>query len=188
MKKIFLFLIILNCGIAQAQFEIVPGGFINKENPSQNYVVFNFDDQKASDLYAKVISSITSKYISPDDVTSNIPNEMINLRGVYKDICQVKVLGKKFTYTLECNLIFRFKDNRIRVDTPSENKLYTYSGYMDKCYLFLDKGKNSTDLYLFKTNGDIRYKEAKDEIEIFINGLINSLIYDTDNSNNNDDW
>lgn len=74
------------------------------------------------------------------------------------------------------------------MDTPSENKLYTYSGYMEKCYLFLDKGKNSTDLYLFKTNGDIRYKEAKDEIEIFINGLINSLIYDTDNSNNNDDW
>ena len=89
MKKFFLLLLlILNCSITQAQFEISPGGFINKENPSQNYVVFNFDDQKASDLYAKVLSSITSKYISPDDVTSNIPNEMINLRGVYKDICQ----------------------------------------------------------------------------------------------------
>lgn len=161
-----------------AQFEIIPGTIICKNSPNKNFVVYEFNGKSANYLYTKSLSAITSMFVSANNVTNKVDNEMINIHGVQSDIACIKQLGKTSCFTLDYNLIIRFKDGKIRIDSPQINELYCINGNGDKVYMEIDNSGTKNmgfSLSLFKKSGEPKYKEAKDQLEDFFNKMASNI-------------
>lgn len=54
MKKVLFLIICLSCSlVCFAQFELIPGKLISKENLDKDFVVYEFKGINAHDLYSK---------------------------------------------------------------------------------------------------------------------------------------
>lgn len=192
MKKVLFLVICLFCSLACfAQFELIPGKLISKENPDKDFVVYEFKGIKAHDLYSKALTAITSLYVSADNVTNNVEDKMINIHGVQEDKICIKQLGVVSCFDMSYNLVFRFKDEKLRIDVPIINDIVCVNGYGNTIHMTIGgEGTRLMGTYMsiFKKDNSIKYKEAKINIESFFNNLVNSIIYEIENDNQSKDW
>lgn len=192
MKKIFLLIACLSYSLACfAQFELIPGELVPKENHDKDFVVYEFKGVDAHDLYSKTLAAITSLYVSADNVTNKVEGKMINIHGVQKDKVCIKQLGIVSCFDLNYNLIFRFKDEKLRIDVPIINDIICINGYGDAVHLTIgNEGTKGMGSYMsiFKKDNNVKYKEAKESIESFFNSLVNSIVSEIESDSQSEDW
>lgn len=106
---------------------------------------------------------------------------MINLHGVFPNTIPVKKwLGTHYA-DVDLNLIIYFKDERIRFDTPTINKMICYS------YKPNDTPSEWYFSSFFKKDGKIKNEMAVEGLNQFINKFITNIIEYTSNQTN-EDW
>lgn len=122
MKK-YLFTLILLCvssGLyAQAlvKFNIQPSGNFIAED-GKNFLVVEFEGKSSDELYAMVKNNVLSFYKDPKTVMSENEGSAITIHGFANPIASKKLLVLTTFYGAYYNLVFKFKDGRIRVDAP----------------------------------------------------------------------
>lgn len=126
MKKILFILLIIPflCSAQKANFKLQSDASFLLDNGNKYYVMEAKGSQ--SDLYKKVLSSITKIYVSPKNVISKVENDMISINGISEDFLTYNgMMGVKVLFSMQYNLQFQFKDEKIRVDAPTLIRLFT---------------------------------------------------------------
>ncbi len=172
--------------IANAQekvvFNLYPDGkFKTKDGAS--YLVVKFDTLSSSQLYDMVRSNINAIYKNPKKVISEVENKSISVRGFSQTITTDKLaLSSPSVYSGYYNLLFEFKDGKIKVNAPIIDE-DIYDGTLKTKFEFIAS-------HFFK-NGDLKpkKKEYKDITELQLNIIINKILGLLQNENRiKDDW
>lgn len=155
----------------------------------KEYVIVNFEDKAANELYKMVKDNAMSLYNSPKEVMSENEPTSITFHA-YSD----RLATKTITFIPRLfggyyNMVFHFKDGRIKVDAPLiSDDLKDTSGmlipsaiptFRDLVSGYFDKKGNRKDKSL----------EKIEFIEHNINRIINSLLgLNKLEKKNNEDW
>lgn len=183
MKIVYLFsAMILLLGVdSKAQFlELTPTGFKNIQEPTLDYIVLNIGKTSQQDLYKNTLSYLQTLYSHPDAVLTTIDNEQITVNGLAKD--QIRDPYVSLYY----NLVFKFKEGKIRMDMPII-ELKNLMNDLSYRYLFISMEKRGflNDKYGIWTKGKLRFPDAKDNLENFFNIYLANI---NTNATKKDDW
>lgn len=188
MKQILLILAVLTSSFcAKAQFILTADGWAT-ETGKQYYVTEIPGSQQ--ELYAKAKVAFTQIYKSAKDVLSYSEPDIIKANG-FTDTPFLKQWGRTAHFNMTYSLTVLFKDGKIRFDAPSIGSLYSLDGRGIEVPLYMGKGGGSglsSFGHIFKKNGDVRYKDAKQSIEEYFNNLIGSIITAIENPTVDEDW
>ena len=182
---IFLFFLGNSCFGQQTDiFKLLPDGSFTSTTGNA-YIVIQYEGQEAAVLYGMVRNNIFKLFKEPGSVMKENPYQSIKIHG-YMDLGKKSVAMIPRSFGGYYNLLFQFKDGKIRIDAPIiDNSLICTDGTISEGYTvyFEDFAKS-----MFK-NGQPRPK-SKEQIEK-IEGIINSIIYYSigiQNEKENDDW
>lgn len=174
MRKVLLLMIVMSfpiCGFSQLCFKECNIQFC-ENNPE--YMVKEFQGLSAERLYGDVKNFIVSSFKSSKNVLSE-SGEILSVNGVsYRD-AYIKYMGTKLRLIIDYTLIVKVKDGKIRIDTPVINSIKTDTN--PEQVVYVKKGSNSMrTFYVYKKNGDIRYKDFEPTVLDYFNKFINNLI------------
>lgn len=183
MKKIILLcmvaLIAVTSNAQKADFRLQNDGTFQNIDGSK-YIVIAYNNISKSDLYNKVLASISQLYVSPHDVISKVNNELITIDGISENCI---TLGKGLMavrFSIEYNLQFQFKDNKIRIEAPYIVRLFTYNNPDIKPFSGWLNAQN-----IFKKGLPNPKKQTTiDDFNITVNNAINGII----EFKSNDNW
>ena len=104
-----------------SSFRLQPDGtFLTIDNAK--YIVKEFPNTSREELFNKLLVNISSLFISPQDVISSVPNEMISINAYADDIPFLTVpsaMGKvSFAPGTHYVIKIYVKDNKVRIDAP----------------------------------------------------------------------
>jgi hypothetical protein len=187
MKKIILFAtLVLLSTMVNAQFSLTINGFVNSQDNSKDYVVFDYENINKEVLYINVLKFITTNYKSAKDVISKVENEVITINAIQSKIATCKTLKYDASYTVSIS----FKDSKIKIDAP----FFECSSFaFGKPYRLTMSGSNGglgseVTVGLFKKNGEPGQKNTIIEIESFFNGLCNDIEEAAIGKSESEDW
>lgn len=173
MKKILFILLIIPflCSAQKANFKLQSDASFLLENGNKFYVIETEGTQ--SDLYKKVLSSITKIYVSPKNVISKVENDMISVNGISDDFFTYSgMMGVKIPISMQYNLQFQFKDGKIRIDAPTLIRIFTDSNQDIKP---ISGWLNAQGVFK-KGNANPKKQYVIDAFNNELNGLINSIL------------
>lgn len=183
MKKFSLLALVAFLSInVSAQLKLTKDGFIDAET-GKDYHIVTLDGKSQTELYNSTLIKITSMYNSAKDVVSKVDGEVITINASQPNSVKVKTL----LYNVDYTLTLKFKDGRIRFDSPT---FVARQFYNNKKYVVTMTGSNGgfgteVKVGLFRKNGDVANEKGVLSIEDFFNNLIKTLaIQDQDE----DDW
>lgn len=197
MKKLLTFVLLLVFIGVQAQekkveFKLQPtGSFLSEEG--KDYIVIEFEGKSANDLYSMVRDNVMSQYNSPKEVMSESGGNVITIYAHNKNIWIVKSLGAKGIYGGYYNLVFKFKDGKIRVDAPSiSNKLEMTDGSFTNTIgipSYVSLPNIAKKLFNSKTKKDKAKKVLLEEVvNIPINNLLGLSQSQQQKEDDDEDW
>ena len=184
MKK-FLTLILLFCPIlvfAQdlVTFKLTPQAtFVTASG--EDFVVVPFDGKSAHEIYQTLASNVGSVYNAPSKVMNVVEDASIKIRAFSPSFFKQKIIGVPIEFGLYYQLEFRIKDGRVRVSAP----------YFEDDNEVGDIGNFAKIVKKWFKNGQVKEKETKTVagLELYINGIINSILGLTGRTSNiDDDW
>lgn len=189
MKKFILLLSILFISIlvsGQKYFELTPLGFVDINNKDNSYVVIEFEGKTQKQLFDLFLSQLTIMYVSPKDVLISVPSVSIRVRGFSNSSI---VFNKNIYYDLNYQIVFKFKDGKVRIDGMDLLGIDRNRGEIGahKELSLVGKGKNSKwkkNQFIFDINGEIKRVDNKLQLETFINKIIDNI----KNNIVNDEW
>ena len=179
MKKIILLLAL--CFIAtnvKAQFfELTSNGFINSEDHSKDYVVFNFEGEKQQELFNYVLQALGKTFVSPKNKISPVEYTQISANVIIENVTYRKIAGMRLEFDMFFNIIFEFKDEKIRINAPQILDIVQEGG---KVHMYLTKAERPDVILahkaLFYNNGKVNEPKHKERIEMSTNAFISNII------------
>lgn len=183
MKKILLILLVFLpiASYSQLCFKECELKF-SGDNP--DYIVKEFNGVDAERIYADAKNYIVSAFKSPKNVLSE-SGEILSINGVSNCDAYIKYMGTKIGLIIDYTLIVRVKDGKIRIDAPVINRIETDTEPTQ--IVLMKKGRNQTrTFYVWKKDGEIRYKDFETTTLDYFNTFIDRLISSIGNSDN--DW
>lgn len=138
-------------GIANAQFELTPTGFIDKNNKDKDYLVLEVAGKSKADLYKSTLVYLNSLYSNAKDAISKVDGESISVTAL--DDNTISPVFNKYTFS------FEFKDGKIKVNQPAYSLYFYPNGQISEYQLYTNKGK-------------FRKEKDKDKLEAFYNGYV----------------
>ncbi len=188
MKKMLFLFLILYSTCANAQFKITIDGFVSEVN-NTDYYIKEIPGKNAKELYNLALTYIMELFQNPNVVTSKIENELISIHAVIpKAVPCKKWMGTHYA-DVDMNFIFRFKDGKIRFDSPSINDMvsYTYrpSGNPNHYVLYGGSGGYVGVSSLFDKKGNVKNEMAVNGLNELVNALTKKMI---EKCSSNNDW
>lgn len=188
-KNLLLLVLMLFTYAANAQFKASENGFVTQEG--KDFYVAQVDGKSAMDLYKGVRAYILSNYRNPDVVSNEIEGEMINLHFIDDSAFPISYgLGVKISAEIDMNIVMRFKDGKVRFDSPSLNRMHTPASMANKemDYLFSGgSGKFVGKTSLFDKKGKPKNKKVIASLEEYTNHIIKEIT-DSASGKTNEDW
>lgn len=170
MKNILIFIFFLIPAISFAQskseFLLTPNGFANKENTTIDYIVIDYPGESKANLYNNTLKYLNSQFASPKDALSLVDNESITINATDN---RVPVKGYNGFFNLDYSLTIEFKDDRLRIISPSINRIYGYP-VRDIVTIGLTGDKYNKTIY--NSKGELKLEETKRVIELIFKSWI----------------
>lgn len=187
MKKSVLSILIAFCGLIAAnaqtpkvEFTISPSGtFVSDDG--KDYVIYYEEGKSAHELYQRVCTNVGKVYNSAKDVLSAVDDKSVAIRAFSDNLIIGEVImGLKFYYSFYYNLLFEFKDGRVKISAPVIGELK-----LDNKRSTLYKKSQK----FFNKDGSVKKNKATEKslIEYEFNSIIAKLL-GIDSSSSNDDW
>lgn len=117
-----LLLILSNATVAQERTFCLQsdGSFLTRDNGK--YLVEEFPNTSRDVLFQKLLVNISSLFVSPQDVISSVPNEMISVNAYVDEIpfFTVSTAVGKHSFSPGTHYVIKIyiKDNKVRIDAP----------------------------------------------------------------------
>ena len=182
MKKFLITMVALLgvCMSANAQLVLTPDGFVSATDSTKNYIVIDVKGEQA-ELYKLVKGAVLSLFRSPKDVLSESFPEVLTINGFEENgVVVPRPLGLKMTYDVNFTITFKFRDGKIRIDSPSFICQNTSMGNQtielvlrgSKNYGF---GKTVVNTIYNKSGDKVNEKEKK-SVEDYFNKVIAKIV------------
>lgn len=182
MKKFLITMVALLgvCMSANAQLVLSPDGFVSATDSTKNYIVIDVKGEQA-ELYKLVKGAVLSLFRSPKDVLSESFPEVLTINGFEENgVVVPRPLGLKMTYDVNFTITFKFRDGKIRIDSPSFICQNTSMGNQtvelvlrgSKNYGF---GKTVVNTIYNKSGDKVNEKEKK-SVEDYFNKVIAKIV------------
>lgn len=154
-----------------ATFKLTPNGFVNANDTSKHFIVFDLPGKSQAELYSASLTYMTSNYVSPKDVISKVENEVLTVNGYEPGA--IKNTSLQTPFDMNYTVVFKFKDGKIKVEDPTfrltvgARTLYlVYPGF----------SINGQDVGIYGKNGKIKSERAIGDLEKFFNKYIAKYI------------
>lgn len=184
----FLFVIMALCVNAQT-FELTAHGFVDSLNMQNDYIVVPFEGSSQTEIYNLALSAVGKHFVSPKDRISKVEYSQINLNGIIPAVTYENWMGKLY-YDLNYNLIFEFKDGKMKINSPIINDVVRDAPFGAKKHIFLSESERGSAISghkaLFKNNGKVNEKKHKENIERAMNSFICLIVAEMKNPKNAD--
>lgn len=176
MKKILLLFMLAISATSYAQFKASPNGIVSEDG--KGYYVVEFEGVSSEELYNRVEKFIISAYRNPNAVASKQPNEMINLHSYSENAFPIRtILGVKHYANVDMNIVFRFKDGKIRIDTPSINNMSCHTLQNSDGVIFCGtKFFTDNTVYLYDKKGKVKNKKVIELLNSWLNLQITYIV------------
>lgn len=180
MKKGFIIcmLVLYTVTCFSQNFALTKDGFVNSKDQSKNYVVIECSGTQL-DLFNKAKAYLTSIYRSPKDVLSLSSPDVITINAIESDAVYKKALGMiAISYDMNYTIVIRFKDGKIRIDSPNFI-LSNYSG--SKTVKLILRGSANGGFgsevinRIYNKKGKLKAKYAKKQLDKFFNSYLEEL-------------
>ena len=176
------------CSLSQDnnKFVLTSEGFRNDSDQTKDYIVLQFPEKSQADLYKAVLIFANSSFVSAKDVVSKVDNESISINGFAK-----KAVRRTNSHVFDLNytLTIQFKDGKIRIASPSINKISTISTKYQEMYLKGATDALSGDYFsIYNKKGELKLEKAKEDLETYFNSLISKIEQAIKTENNKKDW
>lgn len=188
MKKTLSFLLFIILGTQlSAQFILTPNGFTTHDN--KDYIVYNFENKTQTELYNAALMSIGRTFVSPKDVISKVENKQINLVAyIPKGVSRTNY--HKFDLTF--NVVFEFKDNKIKINSPNIISIIYQMKYLQQMYVKKEINLlayfDGNEWTIYNSKDVVKLDMAKETLEATVNNLIENLINNIKQNSTNDNW
>lgn len=185
----FLFVIMTLCVNAQT-FELTAHGFVDSLNMQNDYIVVPFEGSSQTEIYNLALSAVGKHFVSPKDRISKVEYSQLNINGIIPNVTNLNRMGMKLYFDLYFNLIFEFKDGRMKINGPIINDIVRDAPFGDKHHMFLTASERGSAISghkaLFKNNGKVNEKKHKENIERAMNTFICLIVAEMKNAKNAD--
>jgi hypothetical protein len=184
MKKLALFLTLLfSITLTSQSFEVTQDGLKDAQDLDKEYLVLNFENKNAQELYNKTIRYINETYKNPEEViVGNIENEFVKFKTYQSNFARFKNGFVKIPWSINYTTTISFKDNKVKYEinsidiTNKENNNLYFSG-------------GGISFYIFKSrNGKLKMEDAKIGIENYFNENLNTFEVYVKDDTASDDW
>lgn len=185
MKKLILIPLILLSFMMNAQEKLVltENGF--KTVSGKDYIVIDYPGMSQKALYNLYLSTLTKLYISPRDVLSKVPFNMINVNGFVKNICSQSFVHYDSHYTI----VFQFKDDKVRINAPIMRGAHGEIARSGKYFIYLKtnyvSGLEYIKFGIWNKKGKLKKDKWRNAIEDYFNNYIADILKET---NKKDNW
>ena len=192
MKKLFLLLALIPVFVNAQKFELTINGLVDSQNPDNDYIVIPFEGKTQKEIYDLALSAVGKSFISPKERVSNVEYSQININGIIPNVTYISRLGLKLYFDLYYNLIFEFKDGRMKINGLDINKIVRVDPVGAEQFICLSQnqirnGLVYDDKFIFYKNGRLCSKKYKEHVETAVNELVFSFV-NLMNKDNNSDW
>lgn len=139
------------------------------------FIVVEYEGKTAQELYDMVKSNVFTLYNSPQHVLNEIEPTNITIRALSDVLYSTYKLGSAFVeYRAKYNLVFHFKDGRIRIDAPLIDRQLNVSATAAA----MPKTFKSLVGCWFEKDGSVKKKKQDkvSKIETILNYPINYLL------------
>lgn len=178
---------------ASAQFKLTPGGFVNATEPTKKYIVVSAPEMDKGEIFNAVISYLEDNFNYGCCRIDNSGNDILTFsmdcpsrndhtmacpNGIYSDV-------KDRAFVHNFSITFRFKDEKLRVDTPQLTGFVIPIGKRYYHASFYNPTRKS-NRNLFKATGEpARNREGLIAgLENYFNTIVNGVLTSTDDN----DW
>jgi hypothetical protein len=183
MRTFLILILSFVCLSINAQFVATPTGLRCSENQNNSYLVLTFEGISAHDLYAK-----SQKYVNENrkdaaaSIKGNTVDEYLRFSTYAPSFIKynngpMTKIPINATYDIE----LRFKDGKVRFEFVD---LKMNAGNYDLKF----SGGILSGYVIYKNNGDLFKKEAKDDVERYFNSVVSSYVEFIKGTNKNEDW
>lgn len=174
MKKLLFVLVALLSQNIYAQFSLTKEGtFINSEDVTKDYVIFQYEGKHKSELFTAVKKNITLNTKSAKDVTSETENEAISI------LCKIPY----DVFEMTVNVFFEFKDGKIKVNGTWDR--VSSPSTSDSPKRFLDGSGNYIRKYrVWNKQGELVNQDNLKNYTAMFNNLVNACTQ----INQEEDW
>ncbi len=191
MKKYILCLFAFVVVNTNAQtFVLTSNGFVDANNVQKNFIVVSFEGKTQKEIYGLALSAIGKIFVSPKDRISQVEYNQINLNGVFQDITYISRMGLHLYFDLYFNLIFEFKDGRMKINALSINDISRKAPHGVQ-HMYLTKAERGSafggDKALFNNDGSVNEQKHKDNIEKTVNDFVKRIVVEM-NKAKDSDW
>lgn len=188
MRKIFRLLLLLCLPMAaQAQyFQLSPEGFVSVSDPTKKYIVLDFPDNTQQQAFEKVHRQLQAEAGDAYDLVL-LPQERITATGTAQIDARAGIFPHP--YQMKYTLVIRFKDGRIRIDSPRIDDMYSEKDDIRLYATLPQKGVNA--YFIYDKDGEVKNKLGKENLEKFFNEFVNRVIAAfkaSDGDDDDDDW
>lgn len=185
-KSIFLFFIyLITANVFSQSLVVTQDGFRDESNLDNNYVVLEFENKTAENLYNTAVKYINLTYKNPDEVISGqIKNDFIKYNTYVSNFPNVKSAWVNLNINTEYTTLLSFRDNKIKYEIVSINMENT-----DGIGLAFTGNGWDGNHTIYNKKGKLKKEDAKVQLESYFNNEIQNLISAlNDESSSEDDW
>ncbi|RZJ91068.1 MAG: DUF4468 domain-containing protein [Chryseobacterium sp.] len=184
MKRFLLFLLLtaattsIMAQVAQ-RFDLKHNGFVDAKDSTNNYVVLDYPKMSKVDLYKKTLTYLNGLYKNPAAVISTVDGESITVNG-HSD--QPNTDNGVFKYPFDYNIVFQFKDGKMRAEPRITKIEEMFNGSFTPFYISSTDSPKKTEvkcIYMKNKNGQ-GYWLFQGEIKESFNAWSNSYLWAID--------
>lgn len=175
-KLITLLLLTVTCTVSAQYIKVTPEG-LKDTKEEQSYVILDFENQSAEDLYSKSILFVNQRFKNPEHVIkSNVENKMLRYSDYKPNGIQVLNGMVRIPVDVKYQVELGFKDNKVKFDIVSlDMGGLNFKGNVWKGYPIWNE-----------KNSKLRLEQEKNELEAYFNAIV--VEYVEYMKNNNDEW
>lgn len=191
MKKLIILFFVLTAIGAKAQtFELTAHGFVDAKNAQHDYIVVPFEGKSQTEIFNLAQSALGRTTFSPKDRVSKVEYSQICINGIFREVTYINRMGLHLNFDMICNIIFEFKDGRMKINGPIINDIIRDVPLGSAQHMYLTTAERGSalggDLALFDKNGKVKEKKHKANIEDAINAYVINLISEMNNIKDSD--
>lgn len=181
MRILFIIFLLSNFFIglsAQEYFHLTPDGFKSKE--SKDYIIINNNLSTKQNL-ERLTKAVKNTIIQNKDTKITISNNDIDIYSYKLDLFRIKSgLLTELVMDIDYNIKISIKDGKYKIEAPIISNIGVHRFMIERMVIYANpknhKEKKKNQFIFDYQSKKIRNNEAKEQIEIFFNNLIDSII------------
>lgn len=187
MKKniLLIFMTLLTANTFSQSLVVTQEGFRDESNLDNNYVVLEFENKDAEDLYNSAVKYISLNYKNPDEVISGqVENDFIKYNTYVSNFPEAKSAWVNLDLNTKYTTLLSFKDNKVKYEIVSINM-----ENIDGIRLAFTGSAWDGNHTIYNKKGKLKKEDAKTQLESYFNNDIQSVLSALNGeSSSEDDW